>query len=93
MVWLTGSNGAGKTTAARERSGLCRSNGIYPVLPDGDEIRKVTGQAGFDEESPKAHNLWVGKMAALPELRIDASVKDADECGELIGKYYCRLEE
>lgn len=67
VVWLTGLSGAGKTTTARKFSGLCRSNGICPVLLDGDEIRKVTGGVGFDEESRKIHNLWVGRMAALLE--------------------------
>lgn len=67
VIWLTGLSGAGKTTVARKLAELCREKGICPVLLDGDEIRKVTGQGGFDEESRKAHNLRVGQLAALFE--------------------------
>lgn len=67
VLWFTGLSGAGKTTIAKNLLELCRSRGILPVLLDGDEIRSVTGQAGFDEASRKAHNLQVGKLAALFE--------------------------
>lgn len=67
VLWLTGLSGAGKTTLAREFSELCRSKGIYPVLLDGDQIRSVTGQTGFDEAARKDHNLRVGRLAALFE--------------------------
>ena len=44
-----------------------KKKGVTPVLLDGDEIRKVIHQTGFDEESRKKHNLNVGYMASLLE--------------------------
>lgn len=67
VLWFTGLSGAGKTTIARNLLALCRSRGILPVLLDGDEIRAVTGQTGFNEAARKAHNLQVGQLAALFE--------------------------
>lgn len=67
VFWLTGLSGAGKTSIAHEFATLCKKNGIYPILLDGDQIRNITEQTGFDETSRKAHNLRIGRMAALFE--------------------------
>lgn len=67
VLWLTGLSGAGKTTIARSLAVLFRSRGMLPVMLDGDEIRNATGQRGFDEASREAHNLTVGRLAALFE--------------------------
>lgn len=69
ILWFTGLSGAGKTTIAENLQALCKSRGILPVLLDGDEIREVTRQAGFDEAARKAHNLRVGQLAALFEAQ------------------------
>lgn len=67
VFWLTGLSGAGKTSVAHEFAALCKNNGIYSILLDGDQIRNITEQTGFDEASRKAHNLRIGRMAALFE--------------------------
>jgi len=67
IIWLTGLSGAGKTTLAQSFVKCCRHNGINPLLLDGDQIRDTLGQTGFDEPSRKAHNLLVGRLAALIE--------------------------
>ncbi len=67
IIWLTGLSGAGKTTIAQSFVNRCRHNGINPLLLDGDQIRDTLGQTGFDEASRKAHNLLVGRLAALIE--------------------------
>lgn len=67
VIWLTGYSGAGKTTIANDLMRKFKSKGIYPVLLDGDEIRNVVRQFGFDETSRRNHNLNVGYIAALFE--------------------------
>jgi adenylylsulfate kinase len=67
VIFLTGLSGSGKTTIAKSLIKKYKTKGIVPVLLDGDEIRKVITQTGFDEVSRKKHNLNVGYMAALLE--------------------------
>jgi adenylylsulfate kinase len=67
VIFLTGLSGSGKTTIARALIEKYKKKGVIPVLLDGDEIRKVIHQTGFDEESRKKHNLNVGYMASLLE--------------------------
>lgn len=67
VVFLTGLSGSGKTTIASALVEKYKKKGVVPVLLDGDEIRKVIHQTGFDEESRKKHNLNVGYMASLLE--------------------------
>jgi len=67
VIWLTGLSGAGKTTIAKELIALFRRNNVCPVLLDGDEIRLAIEQTGFDEASRKAHNMRIGRLAALFE--------------------------
>jgi adenylylsulfate kinase len=67
VIFLTGLSGSGKTTIAKALVEKYKKTGVVPVLLDGDEIRKVIHQTGFDEESRKKHNLNVGYMASLLE--------------------------
>jgi adenylylsulfate kinase len=67
VIFLTGLSGSGKTTIAKALVEKYKRRGIVPVLLDGDEIRKIIHQTGFDEESRKQHNLNVGYMASLLE--------------------------
>lgn len=67
VIWLTGLSGAGKTTIAKELIALFHRNNAHPVLLDGDEIRSAIEQTGFDEASRKAHNMRIGRLAALFE--------------------------
>ena len=67
VIFLTGLSGSGKTTIARELMKKLQQKGVVPVLLDGDEIRNLIKQTGFDEQSRKNHNLNVGYMASLLE--------------------------
>ena len=67
VIFLTGLSGSGKTTIAKALMKKLQQKGIVPVLLDGDEIRNVIKQTGFDEQSRKNHNLNVGYMASLLE--------------------------
>ena len=69
VIFLTGLSGSGKTTIAKALMKKLQKKGIVPVLLDGDEIRNVIKQTGFDELSRKNHNLNVGYMASLLEAQ------------------------
>jgi adenylylsulfate kinase-like enzyme len=49
VIWLTGLSAAGKTTIAHQLMEKFKALPVIPVLLDGDEIRKLTGENGFDE--------------------------------------------
>ncbi|MEO6537775.1 MAG: adenylyl-sulfate kinase [Ferruginibacter sp.] len=65
VIFLTGLSGSGKTTTAKELLKKFQQKGNVPAMLDGDEIRNVIKQTGFDERSRKNHNLNVGFMASL----------------------------
>lgn len=67
VIWLTGLSAAGKTTIAECLQERFKEKHLMPVLLDGDIIRKITGETGFDETSRKRHNLRVGEMASALE--------------------------
>ena len=69
VIFLTGLSGSGKTTIAKALMKKLQEKGVVPVLLDGDEIRNVIKQTGFDEQSRKNHNLNVGYMASLLETQ------------------------
>jgi len=45
VFWITGLPGCGKSTLATAFADVLRSRGIYPVVLDGDAVRKVIGQS------------------------------------------------
>ena len=69
VIFLTGLSGSGKTTIAKALMERLHKKGVIPVMLDGDEIRHVIKQTGFDEQSRKNHNLNVGYMASLLEAQ------------------------
>lgn len=69
VVWLTGLSGAGKTTIAREVESRLRLNGTTAMLLDGDEIREIFNQTGFDKKSRDENVKNVGRIAAFLQRR------------------------
>ena len=69
VIWLTGLSGSGKTTIAKSLQIALQIRGIEPVMLDGDEIRGAMQLRGFDEQSRKTHNHYVGYMASIFEKR------------------------
>lgn len=69
VIWLTGLSGSGKTTIAKSLQIALQMRGVEPVMLDGDEIRATMQLRGFDEQSRKTHNHYVGYMAAVFEKR------------------------
>ncbi len=67
ILWLTGYSGAGKTTIANNIISSLRERSCNPVLLDGDVMRAILKQQGFDECSRKEYNLLIGRIASLIE--------------------------
>lgn len=67
VIWLTGLSGSGKSTIAEEMIKKFEKYNIKYVLLDGDQIRKVIKESGFDYASRKKHNLNVAYIASLFE--------------------------
>ena len=63
LIWLTGLSGSGKTTIAKAMLAKLQSEGHSAMILDGDEIRDIFKNNGFDKEARIKHNQDVGKMA------------------------------
>jgi adenylyl-sulfate kinase len=69
VVWLTGLSGAGKTTIARELERRLKNIGEPVTVLDGDELREMFGQTGFDKKSRDENVKNVGRIAAFLQRR------------------------
>jgi adenylyl-sulfate kinase len=67
VFWFTGLSGSGKTTLADALAHKLRMTGVYPILLDGDTIRKRKNNNRFDAQSRMQHNLQVGEIASALE--------------------------
>jgi adenylylsulfate kinase len=67
VLWLTGLSGAGKTTIANNIISNLQQKKYRPILLDGDVMRSILKQTGFDEQSRKEYNLLIGQLASLLE--------------------------
>jgi adenylyl-sulfate kinase len=67
VVWVTGLSGSGKSTIVDQFIKILTRNKIPYVLLDGDQIRKVINETGFDFLSRRKHNLNVAYIASLLE--------------------------
>lgn len=63
VVWLTGLSGAGKTTIANKLSKKLNSEGYHPIILDGDIMRTILKEQGFDEQSRKEYNRTIARLA------------------------------
>jgi len=63
LIWFTGLSGSGKTTMAKALLEKLKFEGHSAMILDGDEIRDIFKNTGFDKEARIRHNQDVGKMA------------------------------
>lgn len=63
VLWFTGLSGSGKTTIAKKLVEKLKQEGHNTMLLDGDEIRDIFKNNGFDKESRMKHIHDVAKMA------------------------------
>ena len=67
VLWLTGLSGSGKSTIADRVYTSLREKGIKAERLDGDEIRAVFPDTGFDRVGRLAHIARVGYLASVLE--------------------------
>ncbi len=67
VLWLTGLSGSGKSTLAEEICRRLENQGLPVEHLDGDKIRAVFVQTGFDRNSRNEHIRRVGFLASLLE--------------------------
>ena len=63
ILWFTGFSGSGKTTIAEDVLFKLKENGHNAMLLDGDEIRDIFKNYGYDKASRFKHINDVAKMA------------------------------
>ncbi len=99
VVWLTGLSGSGKTAISLELiENLKKYNLPYSFL-DGDEIRKVIKETGFDAASRRKHNLNVAYMASMLQKQGSTVIVSLvspigsvrDECREICGNSFVEV--
>lgn len=67
VLWFTGLSGSGKSTIADRVHRSLRESGIKAERLDGDEIRAVFPDTGFDRPGRMAHIARVGYLASVLE--------------------------
>lgn len=67
VLWLTGLPASGKSTLAQEVSKVLESKGLAVERLDGDEVRGVFPQTGFDRSSRNDHIRRMGFLASKLE--------------------------
>lgn len=67
VLWFTGLSGSGKSTIADRVHRSLRERGIKAERLDGDEIRAVFPDTGFDRAGRMAHIARVGYLASVLE--------------------------
>lgn len=65
IIWFTGLSSSGKTTIAKALIEKLRKTGHNTMLLDGDEIRDIFKNYGFDREARLKHISDISKMAAF----------------------------
>lgn len=68
VLWLTGLSGAGKSTIANKLSHKLSSEGCSPIVLDGDIMRTILKEQGFDEQSRKEYNRTIARLACYLQL-------------------------
>lgn len=96
VVWLTGLSGAGKSTIARKLSMMLSKQGCKPIILDGDIMRTILKQHGFDEQSRKEYNRTIARLACYLQLSghivivalISPYQKIRDEAREICSNFF-----
>ena len=67
VLWLTGLPASGKSTLAQEVCKVLKSRGLAVEHLDGDQIRDIFPQTGFDRTSRNDHIRRIGFLASKLE--------------------------
>lgn len=68
VIWLTGLSGAGKTTIANKLANQLRTDNCKPILLDGELMRTILQEQGYDELSRKEYNRVIARLASYLQL-------------------------
>ncbi len=74
VLWFTGLSGSGKSTIADQVYRELKGRNVKVERLDGDEIRAIFPDTGFDREERVAHIVRVGYLAAVLERNGVSSV-------------------
>jgi len=98
ILFFTGLSGAGKTTIAKKLLAKLKEDGYAAMLLDGDEIRDVFKNYGFDKAARIKHIRDVGKMAVylqsqgiIPIVSLISPYKEAREYVRSISKDFTEI--
>ncbi|MFB9887609.1 adenylyl-sulfate kinase [Balneatrix alpica] len=66
-IWITGLPGAGKSTLAKAIAEKVRSNGVNPIVLDGDDLRGALlhFQLGYEKEDRKRLAFFYAKLCKM----------------------------
>lgn len=67
VIWFTGLSGSGKTTLAKAVCRKLQAQGLFVEHLDGDEVRALFPQTGFDRDSRNEHIARIGYLASKLE--------------------------
>jgi adenylylsulfate kinase len=66
ILWLTGLSGSGKTTLSLKIAEVLRLRGCFPIVLDGDSMRKgLCADLGFSEADRSENIRRIGEVACL----------------------------
>lgn len=96
IEWVYGESGMGKTTLARKLV----AQTPHAVLLDGDDLRRVWDDLGFDAANRREQNLRMARLARLLEMQgfpvVVATILPGDELraevGGITGCRFIRIE-
>lgn len=63
IIWIMGLNGAGKSSVARELERILARRGVESVILDGNHLREVFEQSGYDRASRIALGIRYAELA------------------------------
>lgn len=67
VLWLTGPSAAGKSTIADSVYARLKADGASVERLDGDIVRRILPETGFDRASREAHIRRIGHLASILE--------------------------
>lgn len=98
ILWFTGLSGSGKTTIAKQLVEKLKKEGHPVMLLDGDEIRDIFKNNGFDKEARLKHINDVAKMAVylqsqgiIPVVSLISPYEEARQNARAISKDFTEI--
>ena len=98
VLWFTGLSGSGKTTIAKEVLEKLKRDGHNAMLLDGDEIRDIFKNYGFDKAARLKHindvakmSVYLQKQGIIPIVSLISPYAEARESARAISKDFTEI--